>query len=84
MDDQDLVCMRHPLAEAREEPAILEHGAELPIEAGHWAIFAGPTFDLPEIGRGKSEARAWADAARKLVPTRSAGLLRSAANLVQP
>jgi hypothetical protein len=66
MDDQETVISRYPRAEAREEPSIFEHGAAAPIQTGHWAIFAGPDLELAEMGRGRSEAKAWADAARKV------------------
>jgi hypothetical protein len=66
MDDQDKVFSQYPRAEVREEPLIFEHGEPRPIEVAHWAIFADPNFDAEELGRGKTEAKAWADAARKL------------------
>jgi hypothetical protein len=66
MDDQETVYLRYPRAEAREEPSIFEHGEAAPVQAGHWAIFAGPELELTELGRGCSEPKAWADAARKL------------------
>jgi hypothetical protein len=66
MDAQDKVFERFPKAEAREEPAIFEHGADSLIDGGYWAVFAGPEFDAEQLGRGKSEAKAWSDAARKL------------------
>jgi hypothetical protein len=66
MDDQDKVFSHYPRAEAREEPSIFEHGESRPIEVAHWAVFANPNFDAEELGRGKSEAKAWTDAARKL------------------
>jgi hypothetical protein len=66
MDDQETVFSRYPHAEAREEPAIFEHGEVSPIQTGHWAIFAGPDLELAELGRGRSEAKAWADAARNM------------------
>jgi hypothetical protein len=66
MDAEDLIFECFPKAEAREEPAIFEHGVDAPIQGGYWAIFAGPDFDSNEIGRGSSEARAWSDAADHL------------------
>ena len=75
MDDQETVCSRYRRAQAREEPSIFEHGETAPIQAGHWAIFAGPEFDQAELGRGSSEANAWSDAARKAKSMRSS-LLR--------
>jgi len=63
MTAQDKVFERFPNAEAREEPAIFEHGVDAPIEGGYWAIFAGPELDGEELGRGKSETEAWSDAA---------------------
>jgi hypothetical protein len=66
VDDQETVYSRYPHAEAREEPPIFEHGEAAPIQTGHWAIFTGPDLELAELGRGVSESKAWADAARKL------------------
>jgi hypothetical protein len=72
MDDQETVFSRYPRAEAREEPPIFEHGEAAPIQTGHWAIFAGPDLELAELGRGGSESKAWADAARKMRITEAA------------
>jgi hypothetical protein len=66
MDAQDKVFERFPKAEAREEPAIFDHGTDSLIDGGYWAVFAGPEFDARELGRGKSECKAWSDAARNL------------------
>jgi hypothetical protein len=60
---QDRVYECFPDAEARQEPAIFEHGIDLPIDGGYWAIFAGSDFDAEELGRGRTESEAWADAA---------------------
>jgi hypothetical protein len=65
MDAQDQVLGQCPKAEGREEPAIFDHDAFSLIGGGYWAVFAGPDFDADELGRGKSESRAWSDAARK-------------------
>jgi hypothetical protein len=66
MDAQDTVLEIYPDAEARQEPPIFQHGRSEPIEAGYWGIFAGSDLDSDELGRGRSETRAWSDAARKL------------------
>ena len=66
MDAQDTVLEIYPDAEAREEPAIFQHGQSEPIEAGHWGIFRGSDLDSDELGRGRSETRAWSDAAGRL------------------
>jgi hypothetical protein len=64
MDAQDIVLERHRDAEAIEEPAILRHGDDAPVERGYWAIFA-ETGTVP-LGDGTTEEAAWEDAARKL------------------
>jgi hypothetical protein len=64
MTAQDRVCECFPDAEARKEPPIFQHGFDSPIGAGYlWAIFSGPRVDAEELGRGRSETEAWADAA---------------------
>ncbi len=63
MNAQDRVLERYPRAEARQDPAIFEHGTGYLFEGGEWAIFAGPGFDAEELGRGNIEAEAWLDAA---------------------
>jgi hypothetical protein len=63
MTAQDRVYECFPEAEARQEPAIFEHGIDFPIQGGYWAIFAGHEFDAEELGRGGSESEAWSDAA---------------------
>ena len=42
MTAQDRVYSCFPDAEARQEPPIYEHGIDMPIAGGYWAIFAGP------------------------------------------
>jgi hypothetical protein len=66
MDHQDEVCDRYPDALAVEEPLILRHGDSAPVEPSHWEIFAGPGPDDERLGSGKSEDKAWADAARRV------------------
>jgi hypothetical protein len=63
MTAQDRVFDCFPNAEARQAPAIVEHGVDFPIESSYWAVFAGPEFDAEELGRGTSEIEAWSDAA---------------------
>jgi hypothetical protein len=63
MTAQDRVFECYPDAEARQAPAIFEHGTDDPIECGYWAVFAGPEYDAEELGRGRSETEAWSDAA---------------------
>ena len=63
MNAQDMVTRCFPHAEVREQPAIFERGAYSVLEYGYWAIFAGPGQDSDELGRGRSEAEAWSDAA---------------------
>jgi hypothetical protein len=63
MTAQDRVFECFPTADARKVPAILQHGFDFPVEDGYWAIFAGPEFDAEELGRGRSQTEAWADAA---------------------
>jgi hypothetical protein len=65
MDHQDEVCDRYPAAQAVEEPLIFRHGDTSPIEPSHWEIFAGPDQDDRRLGSGKTEEKAWADAARR-------------------
>ena len=63
MTAQDKVFERFPRAEARLEPPILQHGADSPVDDGYWVIYAGPEFDAEDLGRGRSQTEAWADAA---------------------
>jgi hypothetical protein len=66
MDHQDTVFRRYPEAQAVEEPPIFQHGQAAPSERSYWRIDAGPELDAGVLGRGTTEARAWADAARRL------------------
>jgi len=66
VDPQEKVSEYFPKAEARESPAIFKHGSDSPVEEAYWAIFIEPDFESTELGRGRSEAEAWADAADKL------------------
>jgi hypothetical protein len=63
VNSQDMVIRCFPNAEVREQPAIFELGGYSPFGQGYWAIFAGPGRDADELGRGRSEAEAWLDAA---------------------
>ncbi len=66
MDAQDTVLDRYPAAEAREEPPIFQHGVAAPVDRGCWEIFASPDMYDEPLGTGKTEAKAWEDAARKM------------------
>lgn len=66
MDDQDTVLARHPSAQAVEEPMILHHGDDSPVQRSHWEIHASAELESVSLGSGRTEERAWADAARKL------------------
>src|SRR5262249_5417054 len=63
MPYQDAVLSRYPEAQAVEEPLIVRR-PEQPRK-GRWVIYAGPELDARVLGRGATEARAWADAARR-------------------
>ena len=63
MTAQDRVYDCFPHAEARETPALYEYGVDIPIDESYWVVYAGPAFDAEELGRGRSEAEAWSDAA---------------------
>ena len=76
MDNQDTVFRRYPEAQAVEEPPIFPHGQAALIERGYWTIHAGPELDASVLGRGTTEAQAWADAARRLkIVKRRAGVV---------
>ena len=64
MIHRDTVSRRFPEAQAVEEPLILPSAAR--IERGRWFIYAGPDLDARVLGRGTTEAMAWADAAHRL------------------
>jgi hypothetical protein len=66
MDDQETIYGRYPGAEARNHPLILKHGEDQPIQDACWCIHAGPGLDAAELGRGATEAAAWANAATTL------------------
>lgn len=66
MDHQDEVYARYPNAQAVEEPLIFLHGDSSPIEPSHWEILAGPDLEDERLGSGKTEEKAWTDAARRL------------------
>jgi hypothetical protein len=62
-DPEDAVRQRHPEAEAREHPPQVHPQQAEPYTATYWAIYPAPGTDQPEIGRGRTEADAWFDAA---------------------
>ena len=66
MTAQDKVFDCFPDAVAHNVPPVYQHGAEHAADDGYWAVFAGPDRDAEELGRGRSETEAWADAAGML------------------
>jgi hypothetical protein len=63
MNAQERVLDRFPSGEARREPAEFLPDFQGWAESGWWVIFAGPDPECEELGRGRSEAEAWSDAA---------------------
>jgi hypothetical protein len=66
MASQAKVSGRYPEAQAVEETPIFPCGEGSWIEPGTWRIDAGPEVDASVLGRGTTEAPAWADAGRRL------------------
>jgi hypothetical protein len=66
MDDQERVLARYPNAVAKEEFPTPEPGQEAGYAVGFCVIFDQPGPGAAEIGRGESEAEAWADAESRL------------------
>jgi hypothetical protein len=64
MHNKALVLTRYSNAESVKEHLELQPFAR--IERGPWFIYAGPHLDARVLGRGISEAQAWADAAWRL------------------
>jgi hypothetical protein len=64
MPYQDAVLSRYPEAQAVEEPLLVWRPGQ--PRKGRWFIYAGPELDARVLGRGATEARAWADAARRV------------------
>ncbi len=64
MRDRDVVVSNYPEAEAVEEVLPLRQSA--PIHRCCWFVYDGPDLDARVLGRGTTEDRAWADAARGL------------------
>jgi hypothetical protein len=64
MNSREMVSSRYPEAQAAEEPLIFQRTAL--IQRGSWFIYAGPDLDARVLGRGTTEAKAWADAARRM------------------
>lgn len=82
MDDEELVRDRFPGADACEEPPIFEHGKSSAIDPGYWSIHADADLESEELGHGRTEELAWADAARHVrkmaaAPTRGFPIYRS-------
>jgi hypothetical protein len=63
MAHQDAVLNHYPEAQAVEEPLIVWRSGQ--PRKGRWFIYAGPELDARVLGRGATEAWAWADAARR-------------------
>ena len=63
MTAQEKVLEFFPDAAAQNVPSISEYGADSPFQEGYWAIFVGLDHEAEELGRGRSETEAWADAA---------------------
>jgi hypothetical protein len=66
MDAEDRVLDQFPNAESREEPPIYEHGKSSAIQPSYWSIHPDHALDSEELGHGRTEVLAWADAARRL------------------
>jgi hypothetical protein len=63
MNAQDRVLERFPSGQARKERAPFQPGIDCCTQGYWWVVFAGPEFDSEELGRGRTEAEAWSDAA---------------------
>jgi hypothetical protein len=66
MDAEDRVLDHFPHAEAREEAPIYEHGKSSAIQPSYWSVHPDARYDSEELGHGRTEMLAWADAARRL------------------
>jgi hypothetical protein len=64
MLQRDMVSRRHPEAQAVEEPLTRPPASR--TDRGRWFIYAGPDLDARVLGRGTTEAMAWANAAHIL------------------
>ncbi len=64
MNSREMVSVRYPEAQAAEEPLSFRRTAL--FQRGSWFIYAGPDVDARVLGRGTTEAKAWADAAHRL------------------
>ena len=64
MQSRDVVFMRYPEAQAIEEPLRFQQSTR--VQRGCWFIYIGPDLDARVLGRGPTEAEAWADAAHRL------------------
>jgi hypothetical protein len=64
MPHQDAVLSHYPEAQAVEEPLIVWRSGQ--PRKGRWFIYAGPELDARVLGRGATQAQAWADAARRV------------------
>jgi hypothetical protein len=64
MNSREMVSSRYPEAQAAVEPLIFQRTIQ--TQRGCWFIYAGPDLDARVLGRGITEAKAWADAARRL------------------
>ena len=66
MDAEDRVLDQFPNAEARAEAPIYEHGKSTAIQPSYWSIHPDDSLESEELGHGRTEVLAWADAARHL------------------
>jgi hypothetical protein len=74
MRSRDTVLMCHPEARVIEESLCLQRSVR--VQRGCWFIYSGPDVDARVLGRGTTEGKAWADAARRLkIPGRTARLV---------
>jgi hypothetical protein len=64
MNSREMVFNRYPEAQAAEEPLFFQRTTL--ISCGSWFIYAGPDLDARVLGRGATEVKAWADAARRM------------------
>jgi hypothetical protein len=63
MNARDKVLECFPRGEARMKRENFQRGGDHFIEDCYWVIFTGPECTADELGWGRSEAEAWADAA---------------------
>ncbi|MHC5539670.1 hypothetical protein ACYOEI_15740 [Singulisphaera rosea] len=74
MSDEESVLRKHSRADAVYEEPIRLHGDSAAYCDGEWVILDHIDPGAVELGRGSTEAEAWTNAARSLVPTPSAAV----------